>query len=215
MDILNIKHVKKFVRLNQGIVSVLGDKEVDRFIPYYRVDRHYVVAVITASVEALSFWTKQGPETYYRHGDKLYIGLSFSNVEPEWFDTLIRNQSPLTRGLNWVFSWETAWYSLNDPKGLMYNGYRLGWSGDNMPPRRKVETTSTQPIVSTVNVNDQKVVDKWLNEVCKNLDHYFDYSDDIKVFKAGKLAYEKAMEDGRNKGIYKPEEVYRCWLKSK
>ena len=209
MDILNIKEVKKFIRLNAGIVAVLGNKEIDRSVPYYRVDRHYVVAVITATAEALNFWQKQGAETYYRDGDKLYIGLSFSNIEPEWFDALINNQDAVVRGLDWAYPWDEGWHQMGGQKGLLMsskNAYRLGWSADNIPPRPKTETetVTVQPVVSTVNVNSQKVVDKWINEVCKNLDHYFDYSDDISVFKAGKLAYEKAMAAGRNQCISEP-----------
>ena len=220
MDILNIKNVSKFVRLNAGIVAVLGNKEIDRFVPYYRVDRHYVVAVITATAEALGFWEKQGTGTYHRDGDKLYIGLSFSSIEPKWFDILTNNQDMTVRGLEWVYPWDEGWYPMDNQKELLMsskNGYRLGWSADNIPPRPKADVPAPQPVVCEVkvNINDQKVIDKWLNEVCKSLDHYFDYSDDISVFKAGKLAYEKAMELGRSQGINNPESVYRLWLKSK
>lgn len=220
MDILNIKNVTKFVRLNAGIVKVLGNKEIDRFVPYYRVDRHYVVAVITATAEALSFWTKQGPETHYRDGNKLYVGLSFSNVEPEWFDILTNNQDMIVKGLEWVYPWNEGWHSMGGHKELLMsskNGYRLGWSSCNIPVAKKPAELPTAPAkeVKLVEFNNSEVVGKWLREVCKNLDHHFEYTDDPKVYRAGREAYQAAMSEGRNRGVINPEDVYLKWVKQK
>lgn len=220
MDILNIKNVKKFIDLNEGIVGVLGDIEIDKNVPYYRVSDTNMVAVITATQDALNYWERQDVDTYYRNGSKLYIGLSFTNIEPEWFDKLINNQDMIVRGLEWVYPWDEGWYKMDNPKELMMsskNAYRLGWNAGNIPPAKKSVKETPQPVkaVELVSFNSTEIVGKWLREVCSTLDHSFEYSDDPKVYRAGRAAYQAAMEEGRNRGVINPEDVYLKWVKQK
>lgn len=218
--------IKCFIRLDQTMMDLL----LPKVIVGHHVEKHWMFWTISVRelTGEIGEWLKAQPNDSWarvsytsmfeqlmlnEQGDRIAIGISLSDISPEQIRMLIDSRkamSIITCSIDESYSRTKNPHIYTDPLKNGLTTYMYVKKGLGLPETAK-------PIIPVYQV-PQNLVEKFMTSL-EGHDFFYDYSDSLAVWKAGKAAEKRLKEEGVAMGIPREEverlytEKYKSYLK--